>query len=371
MSRLLMRVCFALGCLWLPSVAEAQTETIEYYGADAIGSLRIVSDPTGDVLARQDYGPFGIQVLPGTALPPESFGANAADNEVNQGYFYTRQYQERTGRFAEADAVFDGIFEPQRLNRYAYAVNNPTAFVDPEGLDPFAGVPNLCMYTMCVGVTPVDSSNRPYAIWQWVLENNRNNPYFSNGYYSSGRTGGSGPITGTSPSPLPPTTTPPPSPPAPPTLPPNPGPPDNPASPGFAWLPKMCGGGGFAYAGLGGEFGNVHGEMLGLLEYDTTLGGAHGGLAGGGVGNYTGGVESMRTWNDWQVHTAPIGLGGIEVPGASRFFGESVNVKHGDVGGLAQYENRSLSVGFYGGATFKSGRAIGGGWYFTFSWSGC
>ncbi len=40
-------------------------------------------------------------------------------------------------------------------------------------------------------------------------------------------------------------------------------------------VPSVCGGGGFGYGGAGGHAGPVHGEILGLVEYDSRLGGAH------------------------------------------------------------------------------------------------
>jgi hypothetical protein len=86
-------------------------------------------------------------------------------------------------------------------------------------------------------------------------------------------------------------------------------------------------------------------------------------------GHFTGGVESMRTWSDWQAHTTPIGLGGIEIPGASSVFGKNLNTQSQDLGGLAQYESGNLSLGFYAGTTLGSGRAFGGGGYLTLSWA--
>ena len=39
--------------------ASAQTEVVEYYGQDALGSIRIVFDASGAAIARADYEPFG------------------------------------------------------------------------------------------------------------------------------------------------------------------------------------------------------------------------------------------------------------------------------------------------------------------------
>jgi RHS repeat-associated protein len=75
------------------------------------------------------------------------------DNETGLDYFGARYYASMQGRFTgadpydvnferqntpdpeEADAVFkDYLFQPQHWNRYAYAVNNPLKYVDPDGL---------------------------------------------------------------------------------------------------------------------------------------------------------------------------------------------------------------------------------------------
>ena len=103
--------------LGLAVPAAAQTERIEYDGTDAVGSVRIVFDPSGAVLGRQDYAPFGAP-LDAAPQPPEQFGGQTTDDEVQQAYFHARQFQARTGRFASVDAMFDGVFDPQRWNRH-------------------------------------------------------------------------------------------------------------------------------------------------------------------------------------------------------------------------------------------------------------
>jgi len=101
MSKLLLRVCITVGLVvFAPTVTWAQSESVEYYGTDAVGSIRVVYDGSGNVLARQDYGPFGLPLLPGTQLPPEEFVGNGTDNESDQAYFNARQFLSRTGRFA-------------------------------------------------------------------------------------------------------------------------------------------------------------------------------------------------------------------------------------------------------------------------------
>ena len=141
------RLIVALGLLLtLPRVAAAQGETIEYYAHDAIGSVRVVFTVNGTVLGRQDYGPFGQPIFSVPAMPKEGFGAQEKDGETDQAYFHARMFQARTGRFTRVDPIFRGLFEPQSWNRYAYALNDPASYVDPDGLDPFrSGVSkNFC-----------------------------------------------------------------------------------------------------------------------------------------------------------------------------------------------------------------------------------
>jgi hypothetical protein len=49
----------AVFLLVAPRPAAAQTETIEYYGLDALGSVRVIVDAQGNPIDRMDYGPFG------------------------------------------------------------------------------------------------------------------------------------------------------------------------------------------------------------------------------------------------------------------------------------------------------------------------
>ncbi|MFZ2420337.1 MAG: RHS repeat-associated core domain-containing protein, partial [Anaerolineae bacterium] len=59
-------------------------------------------------------------------------------DEVAGGlYFYNaRYYDPALGRFVSADTLIPNAGNPQNLNRYSYALNNPTVFVDPSGYAP-------------------------------------------------------------------------------------------------------------------------------------------------------------------------------------------------------------------------------------------
>ena len=124
-------VCLGLGDA---TPAWAQAEAVDYYGVDAVGSIRVVFRPDGTVVARADYLPFGEAAESTTGqLPATQFTGQERDPEAAQDCFHARYYQPRHGRFGSVDPIFGNLFDPQQLNRYAYANNSPLVFVDPEG----------------------------------------------------------------------------------------------------------------------------------------------------------------------------------------------------------------------------------------------
>jgi RHS repeat-associated protein len=119
-----------------PQLATAQSETVEYYASDAIGSLRVVFNASGTVIGRMDYAPFGQELYAGLFMPAERFALLTREGEAGLDYAEARLYQSRTGRLTSSDPVFSGISDPQRWNRFSYALNNPATLTDPSGLCP-------------------------------------------------------------------------------------------------------------------------------------------------------------------------------------------------------------------------------------------
>ncbi len=115
-----------------PTCAAAQ-EVIEYYGRDAIGSIRAVFDATGAVVARHDFGPFGEQIGDSSPIPKERYAGLFRDGEAGLDYAEARSYQARTGRFNAPDSVYPDPLDPQRWNRYTYVSNHPFDGIDPSG----------------------------------------------------------------------------------------------------------------------------------------------------------------------------------------------------------------------------------------------
>jgi RHS repeat-associated protein len=132
----------ALAVLLVPAAAHGQ-ETVEYYGTDGLGSLRIVFDGSGGVISRAEYMPFGEEVFAPGQLPRQRFTGQERDGEVGLDYFHVRMFQPRTGRLSSPDPRFSRRGDPQGWNRYSYVRNSPTLFVDPTGMM-VAGPPAYC-----------------------------------------------------------------------------------------------------------------------------------------------------------------------------------------------------------------------------------
>jgi RHS repeat-associated protein len=168
-------------------------ETIEYYGVDVTGSVRVVFDASGVVAARHDYEPFGTPVTP-VGTDPKIFAHLFHDEESQLEFAQARQFQARTGRFTAVDAVHAGLFDPQRWNRYAYAKNTPLTFVDPSGLNACA---DPCFRSGVTGHYPDDSFWIQMQLW-WLGLDGSGGGGGGTFYSEPGGSGGGGYTPGTS-----------------------------------------------------------------------------------------------------------------------------------------------------------------------------
>ena len=98
--------------------------------------MRVVFDAAGQVISRADYEPFGAAVPASTTggLPRQQFTGQERDGEVGVDYFGARMYGATHGRMFSVDPLYTGaVGDPQRWNRYAYALDTPINAVDPDG----------------------------------------------------------------------------------------------------------------------------------------------------------------------------------------------------------------------------------------------
>ncbi len=84
-----------------------------------------------------DFMPFGEQILGGSGTN-RKFTGKERDSESNLDNFGARYDSSQTGRFLSVDPSGKGAnpANPQTWSGYAYALNNPLAYVDRNGLWP-------------------------------------------------------------------------------------------------------------------------------------------------------------------------------------------------------------------------------------------
>jgi RHS repeat-associated protein len=122
---------------------------------DWLGTKRVTTTSTGTPWTSVFSGPFGdfqSQTGPGSDPSEEHFTSKPRDPNSNLDYFGARYYNSNLGRFLSPD--FNGtddyaspipyadLGNPQTLNLYGYAGNNPLSNVDPDGHDVYVCVDN-------------------------------------------------------------------------------------------------------------------------------------------------------------------------------------------------------------------------------------
>ena len=99
------------------------SQTSQFAGADALGSIRLITDGSGNVVGTGSYSPWGVPDSGSVTLNGFGFTGEQVDPESGFVYLRNRYYDPTTSRFLTPDplgALGSGV------NLYAYAGNNPT-----------------------------------------------------------------------------------------------------------------------------------------------------------------------------------------------------------------------------------------------------
>ncbi len=129
-----------------------------YYDlTDHLGSVVVSTDSKGAITELSDYYPYGnVRLDTKTGLSEQrKYIGQEFDAATNLSYLNARYYDGARGQFLSEDPVFwsikQNITDPQSLNSYSYANNNPIAKSDPTG---------KCAEDLCIGEAIVVTS--PY-----------------------------------------------------------------------------------------------------------------------------------------------------------------------------------------------------------------
>jgi RHS repeat-associated protein len=130
---------------------DVNAPTLHYHIDDPLGTRRAQVNATGALEAVYQSLPFGdayYQAPSGADDPTENhFTGKERDTESGNDYMFARYYNSATGRFLSPDwsvqvepVPYAKLGDPQSLNLYAYALNNPLGIIDPDGHDPLAAI---------------------------------------------------------------------------------------------------------------------------------------------------------------------------------------------------------------------------------------
>ena len=120
-------------------------EKVFFYHTDSAGSPLAITDDKGNVVWRETYKPFGEDYqITGTIENNNRFIGKEKDKETGLIYDNHRYYVPVIGRFGSPDPMspvdpwtsktnYEMLLNPQKLNRYAYGLNNPCRYIDPDG----------------------------------------------------------------------------------------------------------------------------------------------------------------------------------------------------------------------------------------------
>ena len=103
-----------------------------FYHPNNLGSTDVITDSQGNLVEKTSYLPFGA-VIEGGNESRYLFTGQEADKETELMYFNARYYSPFLSRFIQPDTVLGNVYDPQQLNRYSYARNNPLKYTDPSG----------------------------------------------------------------------------------------------------------------------------------------------------------------------------------------------------------------------------------------------
>ncbi len=122
--------------------------TIGFHHQDHLGSSNLSTDSSGKVVEVNDYYPYGssrIEERAGNYKNNKLYTGKELDRTSGLYYYGARYYDPLLGRFTSVDPVIttggkksgknimDVLENPQMLNAYSYAANNPLRYTDPTG----------------------------------------------------------------------------------------------------------------------------------------------------------------------------------------------------------------------------------------------
>jgi RHS repeat-associated protein len=111
--------------------------SLKYILTDHLGNVRAVIDESGALIQTNNYYPFGgVFAKSGSADNKYLYNGKELQEETDWLDYGARMYDPSLGRWHCADPLSDAEHN-YTFSPYNYCINNPIAFIDPNGMDWF------------------------------------------------------------------------------------------------------------------------------------------------------------------------------------------------------------------------------------------
>ncbi|KZN38694.1 hypothetical protein N480_13650 [Pseudoalteromonas luteoviolacea S2607] len=135
-----------IGDIALISTKSGSTPHIRYLHKDRLGSARLFTDASGNVVAKRNYDAFGKPRARSGGLKFTAQNGDLESTKTKRGFtehehldelelihMNGRVYDYNLGRFMSVDPVIQSPGNSQSINPYSYIMNNPLGGTDPTG----------------------------------------------------------------------------------------------------------------------------------------------------------------------------------------------------------------------------------------------
>jgi RHS repeat-associated protein len=114
---------------------EPETTLVDrFHHRDHLGTVRVVTDEAGWVVASLDFYPFGLQMGDGDGQTRREYTGHERDEATGLDYIKARYKAVCGTGFASPDPIFDtSLAAPTTWNRYGYVHGDPINAMDPSG----------------------------------------------------------------------------------------------------------------------------------------------------------------------------------------------------------------------------------------------
>ncbi|MBL0387379.1 RHS repeat protein [Tumebacillus sp. ITR2] len=113
---------------------DVSTTSKSYYSTDLQGNVVDLRDSSGNLLNHYSYDAWGLPTQStGDVKNPLQYSSEFWDNTAGLQFLRARWYDPAQGRFISEDSEHGALTNPQTLNRYVYALNNPLVASDSSG----------------------------------------------------------------------------------------------------------------------------------------------------------------------------------------------------------------------------------------------